>query len=290
MTRLEQIPLPTMAARQADAHKGDFGRAVLIGGSRGMSGAIGLAGEATLRSGAGLVTLAVPSDILSTVAAYERSYMTWPLPSDSDGRIGKNAFSTVRPLVSRATCLGIGPGLNRSAGVDELVLEIYRSSIRPVVLDADALNALAEHGIPKAAGPRVLTPHPGEFQRLCPTSPHDRAGMEQAAHQWAAYHGVVLVLKGKDSLVTDGKLRAHNATGNPGMATGGTGDVLTGIITGLLAQGIEPINAARLGAHIHGYAGDLAARELGEVGMIASDLLRYLPQAFRDYIQKTESP
>ena len=280
MTLLDEIPLPTMAPRPADAHKGDFGRAVLIGGSRGMSGAIGLAGEATLRSGAGLVTLAVPRDVLSIVAAYERSYMTFPLPSDNDGRIANGAFDAIMPLIGRATCVGIGPGLNRSSGVDELVLKIYRLTPLPVVLDADALNVLADHEMPSAAGPRVLTPHPGEFRRLCPTAPRDRQGMEQAAHQWASDHKVILVLKGQNSLITDGNRRAHNATGNPGMATGGTGDVLTGIITGLLAQGLSPIDAARLGAHIHGSAGDLARNELGEIGMIASDLLRYLPQAF----------
>jgi NAD(P)H-hydrate epimerase len=284
MTNLDEIPLPSIAPRQRHAHKGDFGRAVLIGGSRGMAGAIGLAGAAALRSGAGLVTLAVPHDILRTVAAYERCYMTWPLPSDNTGRVASGAFEALKPLLERATCVAIGPGLNRSAGVDALVEQVFMTTPVPVVLDADALNVVADIGISSTAGARVLTPHPGEFRRLCASAPHDRSQMENSAHEWAANHGVVLILKGQNSLITDGTRRAHNVTGNPGMATGGTGDVLTGVITGLLSQGFDPLDAARLGAHLHGLAGDLACAELGEVGMIASDVLRFLPMAFREYM------
>lgn len=288
MNLLNEIPLKQLAARAPDAHKGDFGRAVLIGGSLGMSGAISLAGAAALRSGAGLVTLAIPETVVAPVAAYEPSYMTWPLPADNFGRIGPKAWEALQSLSERATCLAIGPGLNRSSGADELVLKIYADSPLPMVVDADALNVLAERGVPRAAGPRILTPHPGEFRRLCPRADGERAEMERSAHQWAEDHGIILVLKGCNTLVTDGRRRAHNMTGNPGLATGGVGDILTGVITGLLAQSVAPADAARLGVFVHGLAGDLACAELGEIALIASDLLRYLPRAFREVAAQKE--
>lgn len=282
MTSHETSPLPRLAPRPADSHKGDFGRAVLIGGSRGMTGAISLGGMSSLRSGAGLVTVAVPEPCLPVVAAHEPSYMTWALPADEHGCVASGASAALQPLLAHATAVAIGPGLGRGAAAAELVSGLYANLAIPLVVDADALNVLAERGLPAAPGVRILTPHPGEFRRLCPHAPLERAGMEETAVAWARHHGVIVVLKGHHTLITDGQRRAHNPSGNPGMATGGTGDVLTGIIVALLCQGLRPFDAARLAAYVHGRSGDVAAAELGQVALIASDLVRYLPQAFRE--------
>ncbi len=275
------MTLPQLPPRSPDSHKGDFGRVLLIGGSRGMAGAIGLAGMAALRSGAGLVTLAVPREIQAVVAGYEPSYMTWGLAHDEAGRIAGAAHEALLPLVERADAVALGPGLGRSGELDALVRDLFDTSMLPLVLDADGLNAVAERPLSVPSGPRVLTPHPGEFRRLCPECGRERAEMEEAAIAWAQQHQVVLVLKGHNSLITDGQRSEHNATGNPGMATGGSGDVLTGIIAALLGQGLPAWEAARLGSHLHGLAGDLGVAELGQVALIASDLVRYLPRAFQ---------
>ncbi|HEV3341283.1 MAG TPA: NAD(P)H-hydrate dehydratase [Pirellulales bacterium] len=276
--------LPKLPPRKPDAHKGDFGTALLVGGARGMAGAISLSGMAALRGGAGLVRLAVPLSSQDVVARFEPSYMTVGLPCDDAGRISLSAREAIAELAERSTAVGCGPGLGRSAELDELVLWLYTRLKQPAVFDADALNALAAQGdlLASPAGPRILTPHPGEFQRLI--GARDRASrpeMEQAAVELAARSGIVIVLKGHRTLITDGRRQTYNTTGNPGMATGGTGDVLTGLTTALLCQHLSPFDAARLASHLHGLAGDLAAEELGEVSLIASDLVRSLPAAFQ---------
>lgn len=276
-------PLPILPPRKPNSHKGDFGRALLIGGSRGMAGAISLAGMAALRSGAGLVKLAVPDGCLDLVASYEPCYMTTPLPCDAEGRLVP-APERYTELWSSATCVALGPGLGRSPALTELVQWLYTTCPCPMVVDADALNALSERDQPLASpgGPRLLTPHPGEFARLAKDQ-SDSTWLQQArqAEALAKEFGVVIVLKGNRSLITDGERSVRNGTGNPGMATGGTGDVLTGIVTALVCQGLSPFDAAHLGCHVHGEAGDTAMRKWGEVSMIARDLLRYLPLAFR---------
>jgi NAD(P)H-hydrate epimerase len=273
--------LPVLPPRSPDSHKGDFGRVLLVGGSRGMPGSVSLAGMAALRSGAGLVTLVVPEACHAIVAAFEPSYMTAPVPSDSHGRIDATALPQLRKLIERATVIAIGPGLGQSAELIELVTGLYRETPLPMVVDADGLNALAARrdALPDHAGPRVLTPHPGEFARLVGASgpPPDRIA---AATSLAAQASIVVVLKGHGTVIADGARHAVNSTGNPGMATGGTGDVLTGVIAALLGQGLAPFEAAQLGVYIHGLAGDLAAAELGEVSLIASDMIRFLPKAF----------
>ncbi len=273
---------PALPRRPVDSHKGDYGRALLLGGSRGMSGAIGLAGMAALRSGAGLVTLGVPDTCLDLVAHYEPSYMTVPLPSDSAGRLSSAAKEQVDELASQMTCLACGPGLGRSPQLADLVSWMYEFMPQPLVLDADALFVLAERldQLAEPQGPRILTPHPGEFRRFVADAQLPRAGYEQMAIQLASARRLVIVLKGHRTLITNGHESAHNRTGNPGMATGGSGDVLTGIITALVCQGLAPLQAAQLGAHVHGMAGDLAAEELGQTSLIASDLIRFLPAAF----------
>ncbi len=278
--------LPRLPPRQPDSHKGDFGRALLIGGSRGMPGAIGLAGMSCLRSGAGLVKLAVPECILNTVAGFEPSYMNVPLPCDRAGRIKLKSARKLGDFLEAATCVACGPGLGRSKRLQSFVRELYETLPQPLVIDADGLNALAGVNDPlaNAGGPRILTPHPGEFARLAKIAAEEKPSRDEQikmAQELAATHRVIILLKGSRTMVTDGQQMAENTTGNPGMATGGTGDVLTGIITALVCQGLSPFDAAVLGAHVHGLAGDLAAKELGQVSLIASDLVKYLPAAFQ---------
>ena len=250
-----------------------------------MSGAIAMAGMATLRSGAGLVRLAVPDVCLDVVATYDPCYMTTPLPSDREGRLAVTGVSAVSQLTDGATCIACGPGLGQSEGLKKFVRELYDTVSRPMVFDADALNAIASSNQPPPKPPasRILTPHPGEFRRLiadgdsdCPADELAERGIE-LARQW----NVVLVLKGSRTLVTDGERVTRNTTGNPGMATGGSGDVLTGVITALVCQGLSAFDAAQLGVHVHGLAGDLAAQQLGEVAMTARDLVSCLPNAFQ---------
>lgn len=277
-----ETPLPHLPPRAPDAHKGDFGLALIVGGSRGMTGAVALAGMAALRGGAGLVRLAVPEACLDTVAGFEPSYMTVGLPADSSGRLAASAFDAIAALADTATVVACGPGLGRSLDLEQLVGRLYQEVRKPMVVDADGLNALSSDAdaLSQPGGPRILTPHPGEFARLIgkKLEPQQRPA---AAVALAARCRAVVVLKGHRTLITDGTRQAINTTGNPGMATGGTGDVLTGLITALWCQGLEAFDAARLGVHLHGLAGDLAAEELGQVSLIASDLVRFLPAVLR---------
>ncbi len=274
--------LPGLGPRATDSHKGDFGRALLVGGSRGMAGAIALSGMAALRSGAGTVTLGVADCCLETVAGFHPAYMTAPLACDPQGRLTVAAKDTLAALASRATCIGCGPGLGRSPQVTGLVTWMYQVLPQPIVFDADALHALSEQPevLAEPGGTRILTPHVGEFRKLAKVEALPREEHELRAAMMAAAHKLVICLKGSRTLVTDGQQSTHNTTGNPGMATGGSGDVLTGIITALICQQLPAFDAARLAAHVHGLAGDLAARQLGTVSLTVVDLLEHLPAAF----------
>ncbi|MGD9721536.1 MAG: NAD(P)H-hydrate dehydratase [Pirellulales bacterium] len=276
-------PLPRLAPRRADSHKGDYGRALLIGGSSGMAGAIALAGMSCLRSGAGLVKLATSSACQSTVAAFEPSVMTLGLAGDSAGRIAAAARDAIAAAATEATVVALGPGIGRSDELTQLVGWLYQHVERPMIVDADALFALAQNNAALAKPPavRILTPHPGEFARLLSRDTIDEHEREPLAQEFAQRTGAIVVLKGHRTVISDGKQIGLNMTGNPGMATGGSGDVLTGIITALVAQHLAPYDAARLGVYVHGLAGDLAAAELGQIGMIASDLVRFLPPAWQ---------
>ena len=208
--------------------------------------------------------------------------MTVPLPNDDGGRMSADAGEPLHELCDRATSVAIGPGMSQSDAVQSVVVGLYSDCTRPMVVDADALNALAAHDrIPTPAGPRVLTPHIGEFRRLAGNNDLSVDDCRNAARGFAKDHQVIVVLKGHRTLVTDGSTDFENTTGNPGMATGGSGDVLTGIITALLSQQYTPIEAAALGVHVHGLAGDMACDALGETSMIATDLLDALPLAFK---------
>jgi ADP-dependent NAD(P)H-hydrate dehydratase len=278
--------VPRLPSRPLDANKGTFGHVLVVAGSRGMSGAAVLCASAALRGGAGLVRLAVPEGILPIVAASNPCYTTAPLPQDEDGRLSASALPELLELVRENSVAALGPGLGRSAELGDVLAFVLEQTTTPLVLDADALNVLAGRlgALRRHRGPLVLTPHPGEFARLLDTDiPTVQARRQKLAADFARKHDVVVVLKGHGTVVTDGRRVYVNATGNPGMATGGTGDVLGGMVAALLGQKLETFAAAQLGTYLHGRAGDLAREQLGEVSLIASDLLDFLPHAFQEH-------
>ncbi|WP_437190959.1 NAD(P)H-hydrate dehydratase [Planctomicrobium sp. SH527] len=278
--------LPPIPIRPAESHKGTYGRVMIVGGRAGMAGAAALAGLGALRGGAGLVYLAVPRSVVSIVSSIEPSYLTLPLNVDITGELIGSALDQVQQELIGKDSLGIGPGIGTSDVVRSLVTTLYQEASVPMVIDADALNCLAEQtdSLSVHAGPRILTPHPGEFARLTRSDTRTiQANREQLAIQFAAEHDVILVLKGHRTIVTDGERIYVNTTGNAGMATGGTGDVLTGLTTALLAQKMLPFEAAQLAVYLHGLAGDLAAQDLSEQGLIASDLPKYLAKAWQKF-------
>jgi ADP-dependent NAD(P)H-hydrate dehydratase len=283
--------IPRLRPRAMDAHKGSFGRVLVVAGSWGMSGAAVLCASAALRGGAGLVRLAVPNDILPLVAMANPCYMTAGLPQDEQGRLTDEALPDLGEHFGWSTVGAIGPGLGQNPTLGTLLRSLLAETTQPLVLDADALNALGTHldVLATRRGPLVLTPHPGEFARLVGIDIGAvQARRQELAEQFARTHRVILVLKGAGTVVTDGQRIFINETGNPGMATGGSGDVLGGLIAALLGQGMAPFDAAQLGVYLHGRAGDLARDRLGEVSLIASDLLEALPQAFLEHSRRTK--
>ncbi len=283
--------LPRFKPRPRDSHKGNFGRILLVGGSRGMAGSISLSAMAALKSGAGLVTAAVPLCIVDTVASFDPCYMTWPLADDGSGALALDAVPEIELGLNKFQAIGCGPGLGTRAGALALVKSLLRVNMIPRVLDADGLNALSQlaNWTSMNQGALVLTPHPGELQRLTGVHAADRAGQIQAAMELSKAAKCVIVVKGAPTVVVNGAQTWENQTGNPGMATGGCGDVLTGIIATLLGQQLSPWDAARLAVHLHGAAGDLAAHRLGEIGMTARDVLQEVPQAFQNYLNEPTS-
>jgi len=280
--------LPPFPARPNDGHKGTFGRAMIIAGSRGMSGAAILSGLGALRGGAGLVYLAIPDSILDIVAAYEPSYLTLLQEDDDEGRLSAEAEEVLLEQADEMSAVAIGPGLGQSDDLESLVESLYQNLSVPMVVDADGLNNLMDSKslLEKPASPRILTPHPGEFSRLCGLSIEEvQSNREDVAFYFAEKSGTVVVLKGPNTVVTDGERIFVNQTGNSGLATGGTGDVLTGLLTAVLAQNMEPFEAACLAVHLHGLAGDLGAEEKSQPSLIASDLPHFLTQAIKQYIK-----
>ena len=273
--------------RPASAHKGTMGHLLAVAGSRGKSGAAALLARAALRSGVGLVTVATARSAQPIVAAAQAEVMTEPLLETRTGAIATGALPVLRRLLAARSALAIGPGLGTEATTRGLVRALAKAPGLPCVLDADGLNAFAHDGRARAtlrAGkfPLVLTPHPGEAGRLLGMTAKDvQADRLGSASRLAAETGAVVVLKGPRTIVVAPSGRtAFNSTGNPGMATGGTGDILTGVIGALLARGMDGFDAARLGTYVHGGAGDRAADRLGEDGMIAGDLVEELPGAW----------
>jgi NAD(P)H-hydrate epimerase len=274
--------------RAAATHKGDYGHALLVAGSPGKAGAAILAARAAVRAGAGLVTAAVPRPILDIVDLGSIESMTLPLPSDDSGQLTEEAAAVALAAAEGKDAVAVGPGLGADAA--PAIRRLAGECPLPLVLDADGINAFAGRAaeLARRQAPTLLTPHPGELGRLLGLSTADvQADRVGAARRAAAETGAVAVLKGHQTLVAapDGAVWV-NPTGNPGMATGGTGDVLTGLLAGLLAQGLDPLDAARLGVYLHGLAGDLAVdrrgREgrQGEASLAAGDLIDALPQAF----------
>jgi ADP-dependent NAD(P)H-hydrate dehydratase len=280
------VTVPTLPARDPAAHKGSFGRVLVIAGSRGMSGAAVLCGSGALRGGAGLVQVAVPGEVLPIVAAGNPCYLTAPFSQDLRGRFATAAVDELVEACEWADVIAVGPGIGQSEATPRLIAALFARAGKPLVIDADGLNALAKLSPDewrKRGEAAVLTPHPGEFARLCGRTADDvQANRENLAVTYAAEHSVVLVLKGHGTIVTDGRDVYRNTTGNPGMATGGTGDVLTGLIAALVGQGFHAFDAAVLGVWAHGRAGDLAAQQLGQTALIATDLLNDLPAALRE--------
>jgi len=286
----EAMVAPLVPVREADSHKGDYGRLLILAGSAGKSGAAAMVGLAALRSGAGLVTAATSAAAQPILAGHVMEMMTEAMPQTSSGALSMAAAPMIRELMPSADVLAVGPGLTSSEETSALVREIVGGTGLPVVLDADGLNAYAGRAGEIRGDTRVLvlTPHPGEMGRLIsiPGGPPVGAAQVQSdrigtARRFAVEHACYLVLKGHRTLVAEpGGQVWVNPTGNPGMATGGSGDVLTGVLSGLLCQGLSPLESCLLGVYMHGLAGDLASADYGENSLMARDLIDYLPEAF----------
>ena len=271
--------LSILPDRDPWAHKGTFGRILLLCGSRGYTGAAALAAMGALRSGAGLVYLGVPACIYEIEAVKLTEPIVFPLP-DERGMFAEDAVESIASWLKKMDAVLIGPGLGQSAGTHAITKMVLEQFPGPVVLDADGINVISAHKdiLRERTGPLILTPHDGEFLRLAGTLGDDR---EAAAIALARDLGAVVLLKGHRTLITDGHILYENHTGNPGMAVGGCGDVLSGIIVSLCGQGIDPLEAAACGAWLHGAAGDRCAQDLGQYGMLPTDMLNVLPRLMK---------
>jgi hydroxyethylthiazole kinase-like uncharacterized protein yjeF len=271
------------AKRLADSNKGMYGHVLVVGGSFGKSGAPAMAGLGSYRSGAGLVTVAIPKSALPMVASYRPELMTEPLPESESGRLEEAQAGPILALAKKMTVLALGPGMGTEPGTVRLVKRLYAEVEIPIVVDADALNALAENRpLPNTGRTRILTPHPGEMARLTgKTVKEVQANRLEIAQELAAQSGACLVLKGDRTVIAfpDGETWI-NPTGSPSMATGGTGDILTGMVAGMVAQHPKDWKRAVVAAvWLHGRCGELAGKRLGEQCTLATDLLDYLPEA-----------
>lgn len=271
--------------RPKNADKTRFGHTLVLAGSPGMTGAAILASRAALAAGSGLVTLGLPKSLEPRVAKSLLEAMQTGLPETQNGALSLKAFPAVQRFVEkrRVKSLAIGPGLSRGKETTALVRKITAEMTLPAVLDADGLNAFErKRGLLKRhRGPLILTPHEGEFERLfgekAPASTASRAAL---AKKLSKFYDVVLVLKGAPTLVVQGEKVYVNRTGNPGLAKGGSGDVLTGVIAAFVAQGLEPFEAAAWGVYFHGLAADLAVKEKSQLALLAGDVIDFLPKAF----------
>ncbi|MFA5356030.1 MAG: NAD(P)H-hydrate dehydratase [Candidatus Omnitrophota bacterium] len=283
------MPTPLLR-RRPDAHKGDFGHIFILAGSLRYSGAALLCAGAAMRSGAGLVTLGIPESIAHPIIKIKpREVMLLPLPATRGGAFGLRGYQKIKDFVKKgADIMVVGPGLTSNGSALALARKVISRIGKPMVIDADGLNALAGHlGLlaakRRALYAKVLTPHPGEMSRLTGISAKkiqsDRKGI---AGEFARKYKVTVVLKGHNTVVADQEGRVHiNNSGNPGMATAGSGDVLTGMIAALLGQGLSPFEASKYAVYLHGSAADLAAEEKTEIGLIASDIIDKIPEAIK---------
>ena len=260
-------------------HKGNYGKILLLCGSRGYTGAAALSAMGALRTGAGLVFLGVPESIYAIEAIKLNEPVVFPLP-DEEGKLSEIAIDEIVDRLSRMDAVLIGCGLGQSQGTMAVLKAVLETAECPVVVDADGINLLAQNIslLRERTAPTILTPHDGEFARLGGILTEDRM---TSAREFAKQMGCVLLLKGHRTCISDGEVCYENTTGNPGMAVGGSGDVLAGMIVSLLGQGIAPLEAAACGAWLHGAAGDLCASQLGQYGMLPTDMLNVLPRLLK---------
>ncbi len=276
----------TVPERKLISHKGDYGHVLVLAGSPQCTGAAALTTLGALRSGAGLVTLGIPQSLQSIYQIKLTDSMTLPLAETEDNTLAEEAWTTISKFIEQVDCLAIGPGLTTHPETIKLVKRVISHSTKPMVIDADGINAVADEPLVlrKAKAPLILTPHPGEMARLLHTSTkgllHDRWKIALGV---AEKYSLTLVLKGYQTILAGKDKKVYiNSSGNPGMATGGSGDILTGMIASFIAQGFKPLQAAKLGVYLHGLAGDAAARDKGEWGIIASDLIEKLPYVLNE--------
>ena len=262
--------------RKNDTHKGDYGKVMLLCGSKGYTGAAALAALGALRSGAGLVYLGVPESIYEIEAIKLLEPIVFSLP-DRGGIYDLSACDTIETMFPKMDAVLVGPGIGKSEGSLSVVRTVLEKFEGPVVLDADGINVLSAHKyiLRDRIAPTIITPHDGEFVRIGGVISSDRT---ESAATLAKELGCIVLLKGHHTVITDGNVCYINQTGNPGMAVGGSGDVLSGIIVSLLGQGLSPLLAAACGAWLHGAAGDLCAKEIGQYGMLPQDMLCVLPR------------
>ena len=265
--------------RPNNSHKGNYGKDLLLCGSKGYTGAAALSAMGALRVGAGLVYLAVPESIYVIEALKLTEPIVLPLP-DEGGKYAQEAISAIRPLLQGKDVILIGPGMGQSSNTEAVVCAVLREFQGPVILDADGINVMRAHidVLRERKYPTVITPHDGEFIRIGGVISEDRIA---SAVNLANDLGVVVLLKGNRTIITDGQNCYINTTGNPGMATGGSGDVLAGMIAGLIGQGIAPLQAAACAAWLHGAAGDICAEQIGQYGMLPGDMLDVLPRLLK---------
>jgi len=277
--------LPTrLLHRPQGAHKGDFGHILVVAGSRRYSGAAALTAYSAMRSGAGSVTLGVPKSITNAMIKIKpKEVMLLPLNETKDGSLSLAAFKKINEYAKAANVIVIGPGLTREKSTQILVRSVYSKIKKPMVVDADALNALAGHFKHKGTWQAIFTPHPGEMSRLTGVSINRiQANRKKAALEFAKSRKVVLVLKGHNTVVAEPGGKTYiNSTGNAGMATAGSGDVLTGMIAAFLAQGLNAFESAKYAVYLHGLAGDIAAKKKTQIGLIASDIIENIPGAIK---------
>ena len=274
-----ELVLSLLPDRNPWGHKGNFGKLLLLCGSRGYTGAAFFAAMGALRSGAGLVFLGVPESIYGIEAVKLNEPVIFPLPDES-GRLSADAVPKILARLPQMDAVLVGPGLGQSEGTLAVVRAVLEKAECPVVVDADGINVLSAHRdlLRGRKLPTILTPHDGEFARLGGIMGEDRMA---AAAALAEELGCVVLLKGHETCITDGTDGYLNPTGNPGMAVGGSGDVLAGVITALLGAGLPPLEAAACGAWLHGAAGDRCAAELGQYGMLPTDMLSALPRLMK---------
>lgn len=265
--------------RNPEMHKGTCGKILMICGSEGFTGAPAFAAMGALRTGSGLVYLAVPRCIYEIEAVKLMEPVVIPLP-DKNGKVSNEAITYIAEYISRFDAVLLGPGMGLSDGVYEIVNWVLQNYKGPVVLDADGINVLKTHRnvLRDRTSPTILTPHTGEFQRI---GGEMSASRLNSAGKLAEELGVIVLLKGHKTVTTDGCTAYINNTGNPGMAVGGCGDVLAGIIAALLGHGLQPLEAAACAAWLHGAIGDVCSREIGQYGMLPSDMLNVLPRLLK---------